>query len=43
LVSSEVCPGAKLAEELERRLDEPQVEFIDVHNARQGCFAFRVR
>jgi hypothetical protein len=43
MVRAQVVSGAGLKEELHAAFEDPQVNFIDVHNARPGCFAFRVR
>lgn len=40
---AEVVDGAALAPLIHRLLKDPACGWIDVHNARQGCFAARVR
>jgi len=42
LLESDVVAGAELETSIRRLFDNPNVAFIDVHNARPGCFAFRV-
>ena len=42
MVDAEVVAGADLESLIRRYLDRPDVSWIDVHNARPGCFAFRV-
>lgn len=42
LLESEVVSGAELEPLIRRLLAGPGVAFLNVHNARPGCFAFRV-
>ncbi|HET9950808.1 MAG TPA: DUF1203 domain-containing protein [Candidatus Eisenbacteria bacterium] len=42
LAVADVVPGTELEALLLRFLDRPDVSEIHVHNARPGCFAFRV-
>lgn len=41
--TAEVVEGTALAPLLEAMLAEAEVDFVDIHNARQGCFAARAR
>jgi hypothetical protein len=43
LLESDVIPGNELDGRLRRWMEDPSVTFVDVHNAKPGCFAFRVR
>ncbi len=42
LAAAEVVAGAELESLVRRFLGRAEVDFIHVHNARPGCFAFRV-
>jgi hypothetical protein len=42
LLESDVVPGVELNPLVRRLLADPRVSFVDVHNARPGCFAFRI-
>lgn len=42
LVVAEVVPGAALETLVQKFLERPEVDYLHVHNARPGCFAFRV-
>ena len=42
MVAAEVCDGADVPATLERLLADPAVAFIDLHNAKRGCFSCRV-
>lgn len=42
LVVAEVVAGAELESQIRRFLERSEVDSIHVHNARPGCFAFRV-
>ena len=42
LIVAEVVAGAELDPLVRRYLDRPEVDWLHVHNARPGCFAFRV-
>ena len=42
LVVAEVVAGADLEPLVRRYLGRPEVDWLHVHNARPGCFAFRV-
>jgi hypothetical protein len=39
MVKADVIDGACLAERLEEMFAEKDIEFVHIHNARQGCFA----
>lgn len=38
---AEIVDGADLAVQLETMMADPAITFIDIHNAKQGCFAAR--
>ena len=42
MIDAEVCEGTQAAEMFERFLDNPQTSYLQVHNARRGCYAARV-
>ena len=42
MIDAEVCEGTRAAEMFERFLDNPQTSYLQVHNARRGCYAARV-
>ena len=42
MIDAEVCEGIHAAEMFERFLDNPQTSYLQVHNARRGCYAARV-
>jgi hypothetical protein len=42
MVEADVVPGADLEGVVRRFLEKPDVAWVDVHNAKPGCFAFRV-
>lgn len=42
LVVAEVVAGAELESQVRRFFERPEAAWIHVHNARPGCFAFRV-
>jgi Protein of unknown function (DUF1203) len=42
LVNAEVVPGADLESLVRRFLENPKTSYLHVHNARPGCYAFRV-
>ncbi|MBN6148926.1 DUF1203 domain-containing protein [Xanthomonas sp. AmX2] len=42
MVAADVHPGEAIAAAIERAFDDPQVRYLHLHNARQGCFACRV-
>ena len=42
MIDAEVCEGAQAAEMFERFLANPQTSYLQVHNARRGCYAARV-
>jgi uncharacterized protein DUF1203 len=39
--SADVVDGTSLATKLEDMFSNPAVKFVDIHNAKQGCFAAR--
>lgn len=43
MVGAEVCAGAAVADEIERRFADPEVSYIHLHNAKRGCFSCLVR
>ena len=42
MLEAEVLPGTELHDWLLKTFADPAVEFIDVHNAKRGCFSGRV-
>ncbi len=42
MIDAEVCEGAVVRELFERYLADPQTSYLQVHNARRGCYAARV-
>jgi hypothetical protein len=42
MVGAEVCPGDKVAAEIQRQFSLPQASYIHLHNAKRGCFSCRV-
>jgi len=42
LVESDVVPGTDVDRLARRFLENPKVDYLHVHNARPGCFAFRI-
>src|SRR5258708_7730590 len=42
MIDAEVCEGTQAAEMFERFLANPQTRYLQVHNARRGCYAARV-
>ena len=42
MIDAEVCEGAQAAKMFERFLANPQTSYLQVHNARRGCYAARV-
>jgi len=42
MIDAEVCEGTHASEMFERFLDNSQVSYLQVHNARRGCYAARV-
>ena len=42
MIDAEVCEGAQAAEMFERFLANPRTRYLQVHNARRGCYAARV-
>jgi uncharacterized protein DUF1203 len=42
MIDAEVCEGTQAAEMFERFLDNPLTSYLQVHNARRGCYAARV-
>ena len=42
MIDAEVCEGAQAAEMFERFLANPRTSYLQVHNARRGCYAARV-
>jgi hypothetical protein len=43
MIDAKVVTGAELGEELCTAYANSDVSFVDIHNARPGCFAFRTR
>lgn len=41
MIEADVTQGRELAPLLDRLLDRADVAFVDIHNAKQGCFAAR--
>ncbi len=42
MIDAEVCEGIEASEIFERFLENPQASYLQVHNARRGCYAARV-
>lgn len=42
IVDAEVAEGEAVIEIIERFLADPQVDHVDAHFARRGCFAARI-
>ena len=42
MIDAEVCEGSRAAEMFERFLGNPETSYLQVHNARRGCYAARV-
>ena len=42
MIDAEVCEGAHAADMFERFLANPQTGYLQVHNAKRGCYAARV-
>ena len=42
MIDAEVCEGTRAAEMFDRFLSSPQTSYLQVHNARRGCYAARV-
>jgi hypothetical protein len=42
MIDAEVCEGTRAAELFERFLVNPETCYLQVHNARRGCYAARV-
>jgi hypothetical protein len=42
MVGAEVCPGDKVAAEIQHQFSNPQASYIHLHNAKRGCFSCRV-
>jgi hypothetical protein len=42
MLDAEVLPGSELREWIAGAFADPAVDFIDVHNAKRGCFSGRV-
>jgi Protein of unknown function (DUF1203) len=42
LIVADVVPGGELEALVQRFLEEREVDYVHVHNARPGCFAFRI-
>lgn len=42
MIDAEVCQGALVAKMFEQFLADPQTCYLQVHNARRGCYAARV-
>lgn len=42
MLDGEVVPGGELAPVIERMLDQGEVAYLHVHNAKRGCYAARV-
>ena len=42
MIDAEVCEGAEAAAMFERFLANPRTSYLQVHNARRGCYAARV-
>jgi len=42
MIDAEVCEGTRAAEMFDRFLGKPETGYLQVHNARRGCYAARV-
>lgn len=42
MIDAEVCEGAVVTDLFERFLADPRASYLQVHNARRGCYAARV-
>ena len=42
MIDAEICEGIKAAELFENFLANPATQYLQVHNARRGCYAARV-
>ena len=42
MIDADVCEGVDAATIFERFLDNPQTKYLQVHNARRGCYAARI-
>jgi hypothetical protein len=42
MLDAEVLPGTELRKWILKSFVDPAVDFIDVHNAKRGCFSGRV-
>jgi Protein of unknown function (DUF1203) len=42
MIDAEVCDGSQAADMFERFLANPQTSYLQVHNAKRGCYAARV-
>ena len=42
MVAANVCEGVNVAQELEKCFSNDQVDYIHLHNAKQGCFSCQV-
>jgi hypothetical protein len=42
MIDADVCEGTHAAEMFERFLANPRTSYLQVHNARHGCYAARV-
>ncbi len=43
IVQADVVQGTAVAQQIERLFDDPNVAYIHLHNAKQGCFSCRVQ
>ncbi|WP_372526555.1 DUF1203 domain-containing protein [Piscinibacter sp.] len=43
MVDATVCEGTAVAEQLERSFSAPEVAYVHLHNAKQGCFSCTAR
>ena len=43
MLEADVLPGTELRDWILKSFADPAVDFIDVHNAKRGCFSGRVR
>jgi len=42
MIDAEICEGTVVADLFERFLADPKASYLQVHNARRGCYAARV-
>ncbi|WP_128003551.1 DUF1203 domain-containing protein [Piscinibacter defluvii] len=43
MVGATVCPGEEVSAALERLFEQPEVRYVQLHNAKPGCFSCEAR